>query len=138
MSEEKEEAPSEPVEAKTVVTVAEPAKTEETKAETPVETELSTPATPAAEKTPITEPPKEMAVIVTDTCPFCKGLKEHLDKEGLGGKVKLINASTPDGYKFAKDHGINAVPECVIIEKEDGNVKVCDKAEFIRLLKGEP
>jgi len=76
------------------------------------------------------------AIIVTDTCPFCQDLKDYIEEQGLTEKVKFINASTPEGLKFAKEHAITGVPECVVIEDAEGKrVKICSKEEFKKLLK---
>jgi len=76
------------------------------------------------------------AVVVTDTCPYCEVVKKTLEQEGLLDKVKIINASTKEGFDFARKHGILAVPECVIIG-EDGNVRSCSEGEFKQMLKKE-
>jgi hypothetical protein len=75
------------------------------------------------------------AIVVTDTCKFCQGIKEYIAQQGLTDKVKLINASTPEGRKFALDHGIRGVPECIVVEKGGKQVKVCSEDEFVKLLK---
>lgn len=74
------------------------------------------------------------ALIVTDTCAICGSVKEWLAKKGLTDKVKLINASTPEGRKFAFDHNIKGVPECVILEEDGKQVRVCTKEEFEKVL----
>jgi predicted thioredoxin/glutaredoxin len=76
----------------------------------------------------------EKAIVVTDTCPICADVKEHLQKKGLTGKVRLINASTPEGLEFAKKHNITGVPECVLVNKDGTQVKVCNRDEFDKLL----
>lgn len=75
------------------------------------------------------------AIVVTDTCSFCQGLKDYIREQGLTEKVKLINASTPEGRKFAMEHDIRGVPECVVVEADGKKVKVCSKEEFVKLLK---
>jgi outer membrane biosynthesis protein TonB len=92
-----------------------------------------TPETKSAETKPETQPYK--AIVVTDTCGFCQGIKEYISQQGLADKVKIINASTPEGRRFAISHGIRGVPECVIVEKEGKQVRVCSKEEFVKLLK---
>jgi predicted thioredoxin/glutaredoxin len=77
----------------------------------------------------------EKAIVVTDTCPICASVKEHLEKKGLTGKVKLINASTPEGLAYAKKNNITGVPECIFINKDGTQVKVCNQEEFKKLLE---
>jgi len=47
-------------------------------------------------------------LIITDACPYCKILMKQ-----LGDKLKefkIINASTPEGLKFALKYNVFAVP----------------------------
>jgi hypothetical protein len=80
------------------------------------------------------EPPYK-ALIVTDTCGFCQGLKDYIKDKGLMDKVKIINASTPEGRQFAIDNKIRGVPECVVVDQGGKQVKICSKEEFVKLLK---
>ena len=85
---------------------------------------------------PKIEPPYK-AIVVTDSCGFCEGIKDYIKDKGLGDKVKIINASTPEGRKFAVDNKIHGVPECIVVA-EDGKVaRVCSKEEFTKLMKGD-
>jgi glutaredoxin len=99
----------------------------------PISKSESAPSNPAPQSPPETS---FKAIVVTDTCPFCQGIKEYISQQGLSDKVKIINASTPEGRKFAIQHGIRGVPECVVVAGAEGkNVKVCSKEEFVKLLK---
>ena len=80
---------------------------------------------------------EETAIITTDTCPHCGHLKEFLKEKGLLDKVKVINASTPEGLEFVLKNGIHAVPECVIIKKNGKEVRVCTPEEFKKVLGGK-
>jgi hypothetical protein len=75
------------------------------------------------------------AIVVTDTCGFCQGLTDYIKDKGLADKVKIINASTPEGRKFVIDNKIRGVPECVVVAQDGKQVKVCSKEEFVKLLK---
>lgn len=77
---------------------------------------------------------EETAIITADTCPHCDGIKKFIQENGLTDKVKMINASTPEGLDFARKHGITAVPECAIIDGK-GNVRKCTDEEFSKVLK---
>lgn len=77
----------------------------------------------------------EKAVVVTDSCPHCEELKKELEKKGLLDKVKIINASTKEGLKFAKAHGIKFVPQCVIIDGK--RVEGCSETDLVELLGEE-
>jgi predicted thioredoxin/glutaredoxin len=82
-------------------------------------------------------PEEETAIITTDTCPHCATMKKYLKDSGLMDKVKVINASTPEGLEFAMKHGIKAVPECVVIRKNGEEVRVCTQDEFMKVLEGK-
>ena len=90
---------------------------------------------PISEKKAEAAPKAYKAIIITETCPFCQGLKDYIHEQGLTEKVKFINASTPEGRKFAMEHDIRGVPECVVVEADGKKVKVCSKEEFVKLLK---
>lgn len=75
------------------------------------------------------------AVVVSPTCPFCRDLQKHLEEKGLLDKVKIIDTSTEEGYKFAKDNKIDGVPECIIIEADGKQARVCSKEEFDKLIE---
>lgn len=77
------------------------------------------------------------AIVVTDTCGFCAGLKDYIKDKGLADKVKIINASTPEGRKFVIDNKIKGVPECIVVAEDGKLTRVCTKEEFTKLLKGD-
>lgn len=77
---------------------------------------------------------KKKAIVVTDSCPICKQVKEIIAERGLQDKVTLINASTPEGKQFAIDNGITGVPECVIIDENGKQKSTCSREEFEKLL----
>lgn len=83
---------------------------------------------------PTTSSPSYKVIVTTDTCPICSGLKQYLERKGLTDKVKIINASTPEGRKFADEYGIKAVPECVFVDEAGKQVRVCTKEEFEKVL----
>ena len=72
-------------------------------------------------------------IVVTDSCPVCADVKKWIAEDD-NLDIELINASTPSGLEFAKQHGITEVPECVIINEDGSQVKVCSKDEFKSLL----
>lgn len=76
----------------------------------------------------------EKLIVVTDSCPICADVKAYLKLKGLTDKVKLINASTPEGLKFARENGITGVPECVVVDENGKQVRVCTKEEFNEVL----
>lgn len=76
------------------------------------------------------------AIIISKDCPHCEPLQNYLKEKGWIGKVKIINVDTAKGAKFANDNDIRYVPECVVIEKEDGTtVRACTESEFKKLLE---
>ena len=101
----------------------------------PVTVNLSLPISEKKAEAAPTAPKAYKAIVITETCPFCQGLKDYIKEQGLTEKVKFINASTPEGRKFAIEHDIRGVPECVVVEADGKKVKVCSKEEFVKLLK---
>ena len=95
----------------------------------------TTEAAPSSQATQTAQSSSFKAIVVTDTCGFCQGLKDYIKDKGLGDKVKIINASTPEGRKFVIDNKIRGVPECVVVAQDGKQVKVCSKEEFVKLLK---
>jgi predicted thioredoxin/glutaredoxin len=75
------------------------------------------------------------ALVVSDSCPHCHTMQEYLSRKGLMSKVKVINFGTEEGRKFCVDHNISAVPECVVIEQDGKEVRVCSPKEFEALLQ---
>ena len=99
----------------------------------PVTVNLSMPNNPPAQAT-VAPAPSYKAIVTTDSCAICAGLKQYLEKKGLTDKVKIINASTPEGRKFADEHGIKGVPECLVVEDGGKVTRICTSEEFKKLL----
>lgn len=74
------------------------------------------------------------AIVVSDRCPHCEVLKSELRSRGILDKVKVINVDTPEGFKFAVDNKIMAIPECIVI-CEDGKCTPCTSKEYRELLE---
>ena len=78
---------------------------------------------------------EKKAIIVTESCPYCAQLKAYLKQKGLLDKVQFIDASTKEGYAFARQHGVTGVPECVVITEKGKQVRICSEQEFQEVLK---
>lgn len=76
-------------------------------------------------------------LVVQDGCPVCAFVKEALEKSGV--EVEIVNASTKEGFEFAKAQGIKTIPACLIVEPgEDGEkTRPCTDAEYKELLDGK-
>lgn len=72
------------------------------------------------------------AVIVADQCPHCKSWKKRIEEKGMD--VEVINATSDEGFKFVKKHGIRAVPRCVVIFEDGKKVRECSTEELEDLL----
>lgn len=81
----------------------------------------------------------EKVLIITPQCPGCEQIKQRFEKMGLAHTVKVIDASTPDGFKLCQDLGIMAVPDCVLVEGtgESMRARRCTDPEFVDFLEGK-
>lgn len=79
---------------------------------------------------------KQKFLVTTPTCPVCKVVEEELTRMGRLDEFTIIDASTPEGLKQAREMGVTAVPECVLVEEENGNKtsKVCTKDDWKEIL----
>jgi predicted DCC family thiol-disulfide oxidoreductase YuxK len=73
-------------------------------------------------------------VLVSDSCPHCTTLKRRLTERGKLDSVDLVDVYTQEGMALAKEHGIKAIPECVVIGA-DGKPRKCTESEFMDLVK---
>jgi len=74
-------------------------------------------------------------LVVADGCPLCEDLLAALKKSGK--RVSIIDTDTPKGLKWADRHNIKAVPECVVVTKDEKGretVRSCSEDEFKKLL----
>ena len=78
---------------------------------------------------------EEKAVVITPDCPACEALKQRLQEKGKLDKYRFVDASTPEGRKFAEEMGIDAVPTCIVLKPVKGGhvVRTCTEAELEKL-----
>ena len=74
----------------------------------------------------------DITLIVADKCSPCDYIKDVLKERGVD--VKIIDASTDEGFEFITKHKITAVPTCVIRDKE--KIRECSDDEFLRFIEG--
>lgn len=78
---------------------------------------------------------EEKVLLVSSKCPFCEFLKEKIEKNQL--KISIVNIDTDQGKSLVEKYGIEAVPECMMINKKDGveQGRPCSEQELEDLLK---
>lgn len=64
-------------------------------------------------------------------CGACKPIKEALKERIASGEIGMLDASTEEGFKIAKDNGVTGVPEC-LEQNEDGTYKACSLEELLK------
>ena len=76
-------------------------------------------------------------LVVQDGCPVCEFVEQALKASGV--EVEIVNASTKEGFDFAKAQGIKTIPACLVVEPgEDGEkTRLCTDAEYKELLDGK-
>lgn len=80
----------------------------------------------------------EKAIIVGDGCGACKALVEGLERKGMMGKYRVVDANSPEGREIVSKLDIKAVPECIVIKKDiDGSslARRCTDEETAEILK---
>ena len=77
--------------------------------------------------------------LISPTCPGCEQLKQHLIKNNLLDKYKMLDITTKEGAYLAKKLGITHVPNCAIVEEtpEGRRARLCSDDEFKEILTGK-
>ncbi len=79
----------------------------------------------------------ETTLIVSDQCPACKVLLDSLKNQGVLNKYKVVNVASPEGQDIVAKLGLKAVPNCVVIRREEGGdmARPCSDEEMAGVIK---
>lgn len=78
----------------------------------------------------------EKVLLMSPECPGCEQVKQHLAKNNLLEKYKVLDVTKPEGGHIARKLGITHVPSCAIVEETpDGRrARLCSTDEFLEVL----
>lgn len=76
-------------------------------------------------------------LVIQEGCPVCAYVKGIIAEKKID--IEIVDASTKEGFDWAKEHGIEKIPMCVIVEpsEEEEKIRECSIAEFKDLLDGK-
>ena len=79
----------------------------------------------------------ETTIIVSDQCPACKVLLDSLKTQGVLDKYKVVNVASPEGRDIVAKLGLKAVPNCVVIRREEGGdmARPCTEEEMGKIIE---
>lgn len=77
-------------------------------------------------------------MIVSPSCPGCEQLRKRLTELGTIKNYRVVDVSTVEGAELARKLGVQAVPNCVVVETtaEGKRARVCSDDEFKKVYEG--
>ena len=74
-------------------------------------------------------------LVVSKHCSSCEAVKAYLTEAGLIDQLRVVDVDTPEGQHLVKELDLRGVPDCVVVDDVQREVRRCSEQEWLAILK---